>query len=429
MNRVDIAVIGMGAAGLGALKTLNSAAVTTLGIEARNRAGGRAHTFMAGPTTDARWPVDLGAGWLHSANRNPLVAVLKSLGFTIDRTPAPWEKQSCDQGMTAEERSDFGKALKGAYDLMDQAAKLGDAAAGAFLPPGAKWNALIDAYSSYFSGAELAEISIRDLQAYQDTEIDYRVSEGYGTAIAALARNRLIVYGCMARLIDHTGADIRIATTQGDVVARKVIVTVPTPLIASGEIAFDPPLPDKQTVADHLPLGLSNKYMLHLAEAEQFPADGHLFGNPARTDTGSYHLRPFGRPLIEVYLGGRLARAMEGTGPQAAFHFFVEELVSLVGSHIRKQLSQIAHSAWGADPLARGSYSYAVPGHADDRKVLAAPVENRLFFAGEACSANWFSTAHGAYESGCSAAKAALANLEPRSLRYSAAAISLNNSG
>lgn len=110
--------------------------------------------------------MDLGAGWLHSANCNPLVAVTKSPGFTIDRTPAPWEKQSYEQGMTAEERNDFATALKGAYDLLDQAAKLGDAAAGAFLLPGAKWNALIDAVSSYFSGAELAEISIRDLQAY-----------------------------------------------------------------------------------------------------------------------------------------------------------------------------------------------------------------------------------------------------------------------
>ena len=44
-------------------------------------------------------------------------------------------------------------------------------------------------------------------------------------------------------------------------------------------------------------------------------------------------------------------------------------------------------------------------------RVLAAPVDNRLFFAGEACSPNFFSTAHGAFMTGIAAAEAALASL------------------
>jgi len=68
-------------------------------------------------------------------------------------------------------------------------------------------------------------------------------------------------------------------------------------------------------------------------------------------------------------------------------------------------------SFWRADPFARGSYSYAVPGHADDRASLARPVDDRLFFAGEACSPNFFSTAHGAYETGIAAGEAALKSL------------------
>jgi monoamine oxidase len=64
---------------------------------------------------------------------------------------------------------------------------------------------------------------------------------------------------------------------------------------------------------------------------------------------------------------------------------------------------------WGADPFARGSYSYALPGKADGRAVLAAPIDDRIFFAGEACSPNDFSTAHGAYQSGLAAADQAIA--------------------
>ena len=64
---------------------------------------------------------------------------------------------------------------------------------------------------------------------------------------------------------------------------------------------------------------------------------------------------------------------------------------------------------WAADPYARGSYSYAVPGAADERAVLATPVDERLFFAGEACSRHDFSTAHGAYHTGIAAAEQIIA--------------------
>ena len=64
---------------------------------------------------------------------------------------------------------------------------------------------------------------------------------------------------------------------------------------------------------------------------------------------------------------------------------------------------------WGADPFARGSYSYALPGMADCRAALAAPVDDRLFFAGEACSYGDFSTAHGGFNTGVSAADAVIA--------------------
>jgi monoamine oxidase len=52
-----------------------------------------------------------------------------------------------------------------------------------------------------------------------------------------------------------------------------------------------------------------------------------------------------------------------------------------------------------------------LPGHADDRARLAAPVDDRLFFAGEACSRHAFSTAHGAYLTGRAAAEQAIAAL------------------
>ncbi|RZM05043.1 MAG: FAD-dependent oxidoreductase, partial [Sphingomonas sp.] len=61
---------------------------------------------------------------------------------------------------------------------------------------------------------------------------------------------------------------------------------------------------------------------------------------------------------------------------------------------------------WRHVPHISGSYSHARVGQAGQRAVLAAPVDDRIFFAGEACHPHDFSTAHGAYETGVAAARA-----------------------
>lgn len=64
-------------------------------------------------------------------------------------------------------------------------------------------------------------------------------------------------------------------------------------------------------------------------------------------------------------------------------------------------------SRWGADPFARGAYSFnAVGADSDTRNRLAALLEDRLFFAGEATSEAYPATVHGAYLSGIDAAEA-----------------------
>jgi monoamine oxidase len=393
------------------------AGVNAVGIEARDRVGGRAWTTM--------WQdcaLDLGCGWLHSADRNPLVPIAEQMGFAIDRGQPPWEQQSGQQGVSADEQREFRSALDAAYARMEKNPPDQDPPAADFLEKGCRWNPLIDAISCYFSGAELRKISTRDIQAYEDSEVNWRIARGYGAMIAALSHGLPTVGNCPVTAIDHTGPDVRLTTPCGVLRARKVIVTIPTSVLAEGALQFTPALPEKQDAAVHLPLGLANKYTLHCADAEEFPRDGHLFGQVVRVDTGSYHLRPFGRPLIEVYVGGAFAHALEAQGTQAAFAFFTEELTALIGTSFKKRLHLVGSSAWASDIHARGSYSYAQPGHAADRAILARPVNDRLFFAGEACSKNWFSTAHGAYVTGCEAAQAAMASL--RGTRHSAAATS-----
>ena len=160
---------------------------------------------------------------------------------------------------------------------------------------------------------------------------------------------------CPVTLIDHRGKRLAIETVLGTVTADAVIVTVPTPLIAAQKIRFRPELMDKVAAASVLPLGLADKLVMAVDVPELLPIDGHLIGDPDRTATGSYHLRPFGRPLIEGFFGGQMAHELEAAGPGAFFDFAIAELVDLFGSGIRARVRPLVETGWARDPLAQGS--------------------------------------------------------------------------
>jgi monoamine oxidase len=407
-SEVDIAIVGAGAAGLGAARALERSGLSILVLEARGRIGGRGHTIMAAPDI----VFDVGCGWLHSADKNSFVEIARQLKFEIDSTRPPWREQSFDAVFPARERADFIKALDAFYDRAEEAATTGrDCAASDYLEPGNRWNPMIDALSTYINGCELDQVSILDMAAYEDTEINWRVRRGYGALIAAYGAPCPLALNTQVSLIDHSGKRLRIETSQGTLAAAKVIVTVPTSLLADEAVRFQPALPAKLEAARGLPLGLADKVMLSLDQPEALPKDGNLRGATMRTATGSFHLRPFGQACIEGYFGGSFARQLEDAGDGALAAQAIDEIVALLGSDFRRRLKPLAESRWAHDPFARGSYSHALPGHAVDRAVLAAPVDGRLFFAGEATSPNFFSTAHGARDSGERAAGEVLDSL------------------
>ena len=396
-SSVDVAIIGAGAAGLSAAHALQGSGLSVIVLEARDRAGGRAHTVMAAPGI----PFDLGCGWLHSADHNRFVGVANQLNFEIDKTLPPWRDRAVGNVFPLEERADFIRSLDEFFDRAEQAAKGGrDASADTCLEPGNRWNPMIDAVSSYINGCELDQVSILDLDAYEDTEINWRVRRGYGALMAAYGASCPLALNCAVSLIDHSAKQIRIETALGTLTANKVIVTVPTNLIANETIRFHPALPAKVDAAIGLPLGLADKVTLALDEPEALPKEGNLRAATMRTAMGTYHLRPFGQPCIEGFFGGRFAQELEDAGQGSLAAQSIDEIVALLGNDFRCKLKPLSESRWSHDPFSRGSYSHALPGHAGDRAILAAPVDGRLFFAGEATSPNFFSTAHGARDSG-----------------------------
>jgi len=401
-DSADIVVIGGGAAGVGALRTLADAGRDVLLLEAQDRLGGRAHTVHI-----AGMPIDMGAGWLHSATKNPWAAIAEARGFEVYRSPARWGEQWRELGASKAEQQALWAAFEAFMDAMhspppsDRASDL--------LPPDGEWNAALDALSGYINGAPMREMSVIDWLAYEEASLDinWRVCDGYGALVSSHAAALPVALATPVSAIDTAGKQLRIETPRGSITANAAIFTVSSNVLASGAIR----LPGHDAIlhaASELPLGLADKLFFTLEGGEEIDDNAHLLGNPRSSCTGTYTLKPFGRPLVECMLGGEGARAMEKEGLNGAAEFAIDELVHLLGSEWRKRLRFVAGSAWGRETHVLGGYSHALPGKHGARAVLRAGVDPRICFAGEATSDDEFSTAHGAYNTGIAAAKALL---------------------
>ncbi len=392
-------VIGAGAAGIAAARHLHDAGHGVLLVEAKPRLGGRAFSLpLAGAA------IDLGCGWLHSARRNPWSAIARTHGFTVETDTARWSEHWRNLDFPPAEQASFGKAWDRWEDAAHAALDGPDRPISDFVQDEA-WRPMLDAISGYANGAPLSDVSLHDWAAYEDaaTDDNWAIREGYGTLIAGHAAGVPVRLSTPVTRIDRRGARLRLDTPAGTIEADCVIVAIPTNALASRGLVFDPPLDDHAQAAHDLPLGIADKAFVGIAGPVDWPANSHITGNPHRAETASYRLAPLGLPLIEAFFGGTCVESHAD-----AFAFVADELAGLFGGAIRQRLVPLHATRWADEPFIHGSYSHARIGRAASRAVLATPVEERIFFAGEACSPHDFSTAHGAYQTGLEAAQALL---------------------
>ncbi len=409
----EVLIIGAGCAGIAAARALRDAGRSCVVLEASPRAGGRARTVDA-------WgePLDLGATWLHAAERNPLTP---HAGECQDHD-AVRDRHMLLRGDGRREEGWASAAQLAAYAARLDETEAAIAAALATVPPdrpvadvtprGARWDATIAHWlGAQINAAELCRIGIED---YVRTDLDganLLPKGGVGATVERLARGLPIAFDSRVETLRWGGAEVVAEGEFGSLRARSAIVTVSTGVLAAGGLRFAPELPAATLAAvEALPMGLLSKLAFRAASDDRFGL-GAFHSARMEVREGSpppfgWIFWPFARAHLYGFVGGERAWALSREGPAAFEAAARDDLRAMFGgSRADAAVGEAILSDWGADPLCRGAYTHARPGGHAMRAKLAEPLAGgRLLFAGEACHSRFAGTVAGAWLSGEAAA-------------------------
>jgi monoamine oxidase len=415
MRRLDAVVIGAGAAGIAAARRLSELGLRYELVEARICAGGRALT----DNTTFGVPVDLGCHWLHSPAQNPLKTIVDELGVRYLKGDYATRLARDGRWLDASDAHACATQIEACFERIANAGRSGvDRAAAEVIGDAGAWAAAFEAEFTAKQGSTTRAGSTLDFARYVWEGDDLPVVGGLGNVIAALTRGVRVRCGTPVSLIDSTRPDcIRVAIADGLIETRGVIVTVSTGVLEGG-IRFLPALPDWKCAAiAYLPMGSCNKVALGFTR----PVFGELRDCLVLPQRGAHEaveivVRPDGHDVAICLVSGAFGRDLAREGGDAMSSYALARLCELFGESLR---SAVRHERivadWDGDPWIRGYVAVALPGHADAREALRRPIDERIYFAGEATHPTFMGDVHGAWLSGIDAADAlAAAGMQAR---------------
>ncbi|MBX9759927.1 MAG: FAD-dependent oxidoreductase [Beijerinckiaceae bacterium] len=379
---VDVVVVGAGAAGIGAGQELRALGKRAIVLEARGRVGGRVFTDRS-----LGDPWDAGALYIHWSETNPFTKLAERLGFeTLDPSSTSGGMRFVDfsaSGDAPQRRGGFGIV----QDLFDTDIapvpdiSILDRVGG----PKADVAQAAMAIARMSLGDEPERISALDYARLWAGD-DLVVRQGYGTLVEKAAEGLDIRLSSPVEAIDWSGAGVRVTTKNGVINARAAIVTLPVGVLQKGGVRFTPELP--QTTRDGL-AGLGMGALTKVA----LKFNGERFGLPAGMDiwerlgprrSFNFECFTYDRDVVIAFFGGDHAREVMAQGEQGAVRVVLDEFKRMVGARVEKAFVGGKLAGWANDPFSMGAYSHALPGRANARALLAAPVGDRIWFAGEA---------------------------------------------
>jgi monoamine oxidase len=408
----DVIIVGAGLAGLTAAKQLDEAGLEVLVLEAQDRIGGRALT----DTTTFSVPIDYGAAWLHGLETNPLDEIADGMGFHRADTNLDGPIFVGDRPATEAENQACEEAYEQIEEAMHAAVEAGrDPAVAEMVADAPCAELMMDNVARFESAAEAEETSVVDAASFASDDDDF-VREGIGTFVAAYGRDVPVRLNSVVTRVHYDAAGVTVDLATGErFKGKRVLVTVSTGVLAAGRIAFDPPLPQwKLDAIAALPMGLLNKVVIELKSdifGDTPESSWVLWDGPGR-DNIAFVIKPLGAPIAVGFYGGNQAREFEKDDAAALAHV-LDALRQMYGPRVDSELLRTGLTRWGSNPYTLGAYSAARPGGSRMHAVMARPVDDRLFFAGEACARPIFNgSLPGAYESAIDASALIIASLK-----------------
>jgi monoamine oxidase len=427
---MDVIIIGGGLAGLAAAERLTKAGKSVAILEARDRLGGRVWSEHAAGLS---YPIELGPEWFDPSGA--IGELLERAGTRISRA---------EGGHLRRRRGSFEETNDdpfGVEALMKRLEALGPkdrplTEALAECCSAAQWADARSRFISYVEGFDAADpdrVSIRWLEAVEGHELadasDYRSLDGADRIVDALRASlvercdirmssvvREVAWkrGSVAVSVDQQGRSVHFD-------APRLLVTLPLPLLkpgaeGPGSVRFTPGLESKRSALDQLEMGPVVKLVLRFREAfwePMEPFDRMLFLHASSEPIPTWWtMHPAEVPLLVAWAAGtqvrRLAEAGSRLGGDALRELAVRSLANASGlsrHSIEDHLIAIHHHDWQADPYSLGAYSYVLAGGMGAHRTLAKPLEDTIYFAGEATVGDGLNaTMEGAVTSGRRAA-------------------------
>lgn len=404
---MDVIIIGAGAAGLMAAKQLSEAGFKVCVLEARDRVGGRIHTFIS---QDYRYFFEGGAEFIHG-NLHVTLQLLEEA--KLQKQELEGNVWQIKNGEWKQESDFFNHA-----DLVITRLKelKEDVSMQTFLEQhfsADKYENLKKALVSYVEGYYSGEVSKISAMSFleewmSEDDQQYRPVKGYGQLMNYLLEScekagatfelstvvKEIKWSKkQAEVIDETGRTF---------IAAKVIVTVPLGVLTAAEnskgfIKFSPAIHDKIAHAKQMGYGAVIKILLHFKKAFW---QSEEVERQCKVDTKNLHMiisetpvptwwtqHPNYSTLLTGWLSGPDAAKMIEDEDEVVISLALQSLgiiFHLPVDILKENLQWSKVFNWTKDPFTLGSYSYSTLYTSKARKVLAEPVENTLFFAGEA---------------------------------------------
>jgi monoamine oxidase len=416
-----VCIIGAGAAGIYAAAYLMKQGVEVTLLEASSRAGGRIRSQEG----FADFPVELGAEEIHG--RRSLLYDLALAFAQADIMPEAgeskyWLNNVLRDSYYFQQSSD----LQGAGQTLLQISE----SLAAYEGPDITLQEYLVNFPIDPGLAEIANALIANDYGTQLNRIGMHAlreaEQRYSSGIDGYFLKNRSMWGLFETAFPDAIAKVKLNEPVSDVVvtesgvlvktiydaeytAQKVLITVPLRMLQDSYIVFNPPLPPAKLEAiNAIKMDVGSKFILRFSEPFWDEDTGSILGGLRIPE---YWVSSAGKnsatPTLTAFVMGDRAAYFQGMAESQIQAELLDELGLMYPTQNPSGLcTGILVQRWADEPFIGGAYSYPSPQSTGMREVLAEPVGNRLFFAGEACNVNGhIATVHGAMESAYLACK------------------------